>query len=460
MGQNYKYLFKRESGGVFMISNYENDTMNESMVEAYIIETRQQIENIEEALLQTEKLKYFEPQKIDEIFRCMHSIKGASSMMMYDNIANVAHKVEDLFYFIRENPDAEYDVESLIDVIFEGVDFLSFELDKVKERAEISEIPQELIEHIVVFLDELKSGKQKVKEPKKVSSNTYYHAKVKFLPDCEMENLRAFAMVHALGDISKQLKHIPEELADNPDASEQIRNNGFELFIETSADYSDIQSVFSSSVFLDNFEIDEVGSFGISEANSNPNIEMNANNSINDNIEISGENTELVIRFLKDLFESKSKNMDVNISINLKEAIDLNSSEVFDIAQNYGLIDDSSKQNIDSGIVLYSFRNNKFDNKIELKLNVLNKEMKKSMCFESIIKARDDIKKKDNIDVLSLVEQARKSDVEASRELIVMVSRNRGLMPDLPKQIKSLLENQDLFNQVKSSLENREGGVD
>ncbi len=439
MGQNYKYLFKRESGGVFMISNYENDTMNESMVEAYIIETRQQIENIEEALLQTEKLKYFEPQKIDEIFRCMHSIKGASSMMMYDNIATVAHKVEDLFYFIRENPEEEYDVKRLIDVIFEGVDFLSFELDKVKERAEISEIPEELIEHIVVFLDELKSGKQKEKEPKKVSSNTYYHAKVKFLPDCEMENLRAFAMVHALGDISKQLKHIPEELADNPDASEQIRNNGFELFIETSADYSDIQSVFSSSVFLDEFELNEVSSF----------------DSINDNAETLGENTELVIRFLKDLFESKSKNMDVNISINLKEAIDLNSSEVFDIAQNYGLIDDSSKKNIDSGIVLYSFRNNKFDNKVELKLNVLNKEMKKSMCFESIIKVRDEIKKKDNIDVLSLVEQARKSDVEASRELIVMVSRNRGLMPDLPKQIKSLLENQDLFNQIKLSLQNR-----
>ena len=444
MGQNYKYLFKRESGGVFMISNYENDTMNESMVEAYIIETRQQIENIEEALLQTEKLKYFEPQKIDEIFRCMHSIKGASSMMMYDNIATVAHKVEDLFYFIRENPEEEYDVKRLIDVIFEGVDFLSFELDKVKERAEISEIPQELIEHIVDFLDELKGGKQKVKESKTLSSNTYYHAKVKFLPDCEMENLRAFAMVHALGDIAKQLKHIPEELADNPDASEQIRNNGFELFIETSADYNELQSVFSSSVFLDEFELNEVSSF----------------DSINDNAEALGENTELVIRFLKDLFESKSKNMDVNISINLKEAIDLNSSEVFDIAQNYGLIDDSSKKNIDSGIVLYSFKNNKFDNKVELKLNVLNKELKQSMCFESIIKARDEIKKKDNIDLLSLIEQARKSDIEASRELIVMVSRNRVFMPELPKQIKSLLENQDLFNQIKLSLQNREGGVD
>lgn len=435
-----------------MISNYENDTMNESMVEAYIIETRQQIENIEEALLQTEKLKYFEPQKIDEIFRCMHSIKGASSMMMYDNIANVAHKVEDLFYFIRENPDEEYDVKRLIDVIFEGVDFLSFELDKVKERAEISEIPEDLIEHIIEFLDELKNGKQKIKENKNVSANTYYYAKVKFLPDCEMENLRAFAMVHALGDISKQLKHVPEQLADNPDASEQIRNNGFEIFIETSAGYSEIQSVFSSSVFLDNFELQEVNEFSLSE----PKMKSQ----ISESIENSNENTEVVIRFLKDLFESKSKNMDVNISINLKEAIDLNSSEVFDIAQNYGLIDDSSKKNINSGIVLYSFRNNKFDNKIELKLNVLNKELKQSLGFESIIKARDDIKKKDNIDLLNLIEKARKSDIDASRELIVMVSRNRGFMPELPKQIKSLLENQELFNQVKLSLQNREGGID
>ncbi|MGL5256010.1 MAG: Hpt domain-containing protein, partial [Proteocatella sp.] len=196
-----------------MSSNYDNNIMNESMLEAYIVETKQQIENIEEALLQTEKLKYFEPQKIDEIFRSMHSIKGASAMMMYDNISTVAHKIEDLLYFIRENPNEEFDVEKLIDVIFEGVDFLSFELEKVKSKGEISDFPEDLVEDILVFLNELKTGNVKVQTSSDNLSNTYYHAKLKFLPDCEMENLRAFAMVHALTDISKQLDYTPKELA-------------------------------------------------------------------------------------------------------------------------------------------------------------------------------------------------------------------------------------------------------
>lgn len=430
-----------------MSSNYDNNIMNESMLEAYIVETKQQIENIEEALLQTEKLKYFEPQKIDEIFRSMHSIKGASAMMMYDNISTVAHKIEDLLYFIRENPNEEFDVEKLIDVIFEGVDFLSFELEKVKSKGEISDFPEDLVEDILVFLNELKTGNVKVKTSSDTLSNTYYHAKLKFLPDCEMENLRAFAMVHALTDISKQLDYTPKELAENPEAAEQIREHGFEIFIETVANYDEIKAVFSSSVFLDEFELNKVESFKTISQASLETIESE---------EVSlAKNTDLIARFLKDILESESKNMDVDISIKLRDVINPNTNKVVDIARNYGLLDDSIKENKNPRITLYSFKNNKFDNKVEVKLNLERTENSKTENFESLFKARKIIKDRDNVDLINLVDLAIKSDIEASRDLIVMVSKNKAFMPELPKQIKLLLEDHELFEQVKENFEER-----
>ena len=451
-------MYSGESRGITMISNYENDTMNESMVEAYIIETRQQIENIEEALLQSEKLQYFEPQRIDEIFRCMHSIKGASAMMMYDNIANVAHKVEDLLYFIRENPEAEFDVARLIDVIFEGVDFLSSELDKVRTRSQISDIPQNLIQHIVDFLEELKNGEKKVEEKKVSSVNNCYHVKMKFLPDCEMENLRAFAMVHALGDISIRMIHFPKELASNPEATEQIRNSGFEIFIETSSEWEGIENVLSGSVFLDKFEFQKLDIFpDENNIESYKNVEIKENLNI-ENQNLEDQNSEIIIEFLKDLFLSKNKDLDVEIAINLNETFGIASDGIFDIAKNYGFIDETFKRKTNSEIVLCCINDSNLNQKISLKLNLRQDNNVLKNNFEDILKTRAFIKNKENIDLLKLIDLARKSDIEASRELIVVVSRYKNNIPEISKQVKFLLENQELFNEVRKTLENREEG--
>ena len=45
----------------------------------------------------------FDENSINEIFRIMHTIKGSSGVMMYDNIMKVSHKLEDIFYYLREN---------------------------------------------------------------------------------------------------------------------------------------------------------------------------------------------------------------------------------------------------------------------------------------------------------------------------------------------------------------------
>lgn len=76
----------------------------ESMLEMYIFETNTLLEQLDEILLRTEDANVFSQEDINEIFRIMHTIKGSSAMMGFENLQHLAHKGEDMFFVIREKP--------------------------------------------------------------------------------------------------------------------------------------------------------------------------------------------------------------------------------------------------------------------------------------------------------------------------------------------------------------------
>ena len=76
---------------------------DEPMIEAFVFETSQNVETLEQIMIACEKVSCFSDDSINEIFRFMHTIKGSSAMMMYNDIATLSHKLEDAFYLIREN---------------------------------------------------------------------------------------------------------------------------------------------------------------------------------------------------------------------------------------------------------------------------------------------------------------------------------------------------------------------
>ncbi|WP_294152131.1 Hpt domain-containing protein [uncultured Selenomonas sp.] len=68
---------------------------HEPMVEVFIYETRQFLEQLEQMALTSEQEGSFTPEDVNEIFRAMHTIKGSAAMMMLDEISKLAHAVED-----------------------------------------------------------------------------------------------------------------------------------------------------------------------------------------------------------------------------------------------------------------------------------------------------------------------------------------------------------------------------
>lgn len=86
-----------QQGGVYLL---EDDSFK-TMLEMFIYETSQNIEQLEMCILAAEKANSYTSETINEVFRIMHTIKGSAAMMSYNNIATLAHALEDLFNFLR-----------------------------------------------------------------------------------------------------------------------------------------------------------------------------------------------------------------------------------------------------------------------------------------------------------------------------------------------------------------------
>ncbi len=248
---------------------------NASMLEMYIFETTQLIEQLENIMLEVEKTSSYDESYVNEIFRIMHTIKGSSSMMLFDSISNLAHSVEDLFYFIRDQKPAKIDNSDLCDLIFESVDFIKVELAKIKGGEKPDEDSSYLSLKMKEFLLVLKGenpGTGDIVRPKSESKQQYYiapdpkgekdkiqyfFANIRFEKGCDMENIRAYTVINNLKAHSEEVINFPEEIIED-DKAEYIKANGFDLYIKSKSQRDEILELLSKVPFLENIDFKEI----------------------------------------------------------------------------------------------------------------------------------------------------------------------------------------------------------
>ncbi|OFV69441.1 chemotaxis protein CheA [Acetobacterium wieringae] len=253
--------------------------INDPMQEVFIFETSQQLEQMEQSVIKTEALGRYPSDTINEIFRIMHTIKSSAAMMLINNMSVLAHTTEDMFYFIREEKPQYIDVSTLSDLVFEGIDFMKQELEKIKNGAEADGNPEILIEKIKAHLVLLKENNnltdskvvnnEPVKEKYYISSNKTakisvpktYQVMLRFVENCGMENIRAFTVVHNLKEITENFKCIPEDVINDPDCVEIIKRDGFVLEIKTPESRDKLEAFFHTMAFIEEIEITELNEF-------------------------------------------------------------------------------------------------------------------------------------------------------------------------------------------------------
>lgn len=250
---------------------------NESMLDMFIYETTLNIEQLEKSILTNEKACCFTSDMVNEIFRIMHTIKGSSAVMMYNNILLISHAMEDLFYFIREEKPENIDFAILTDLVLEGVDFIKLELEKVKNADNLDGDPSKLTESINSFLTSIKGEGnstviQKIKEETPALQQYYtsaskscgasdmkwYEAVIYFEDGCEMENIRAFNVIHNLKDIVENFSYYPEDIIENIDSMKVIREQGFTITLKSNKSMRELHDFFNSTAFVRNLELTEL----------------------------------------------------------------------------------------------------------------------------------------------------------------------------------------------------------
>ncbi|HYE82471.1 MAG TPA: chemotaxis protein CheA [Clostridia bacterium] len=251
---------------------------NEPLLDMYIFETTQLIGQLEECILSNEKSSCYTQSAINEIFRIMHTIKGSSAMMMFENISSLAHSIEDLFYFMREENPQNIDCAALSDLILEGIDFVKVEIEKIKSGDAADGEASALIDSIKVFLSILKRSNASTaltedKEQSSIKKQQYYISseKVKtsamknafkavicFEEGCEMENIRAYSIIHNLKGLSDEVFYIPEDIIDNDESVDVIRREGFKVILKTDSSYERVHEFFMQTVFLKDLELTQL----------------------------------------------------------------------------------------------------------------------------------------------------------------------------------------------------------
>lgn len=253
----------------------------EPMLDMFLFETNQLIEQLEEIIIQCEKDKKLQEEDINEIFRIMHTIKGSSAMMMFNNISVLAHSLEDLFFFIRENKVTSIDFEKLSELVLSGIDFIKAEIDKLENFNEADGNSDTLVEGIKAHLSIMKGnedGSNEISLEKNEEDKTQYYVGsfkeepsdvkvtkysvcILFEEDCEMENIRAYTVWHNIKDITTEIYYFPEDIMEDNDSAEIIKKDGFLMYFATDKSRLEVEALLNQTAFVRNMEINEIDEY-------------------------------------------------------------------------------------------------------------------------------------------------------------------------------------------------------
>lgn len=230
----------------------------EGMLDMYLFENQQLLERLQEIVLEQKDQDCFDEDSINEIFRTMHTIKGSSGVMMFDEITAVSHKLEDVFYYLRESHPENVPHLELVDHVLEVSDFITNEMDKIQNGETADGDAADLIADIDKFLNSIKesNGEKKTvrenvhQEPKQfyiapmaTSASHFYKIYITFFPETELANVHAYKVIYTLKEIAEDLLYTPEDIISDEGTAQIILEDGFKILLQSQSSEEEIRKL-------------------------------------------------------------------------------------------------------------------------------------------------------------------------------------------------------------------------
>ncbi|MBD5544466.1 MAG: chemotaxis protein CheA [Lachnospiraceae bacterium] len=246
----------------------------DGMLDMYLFENEQLLEQLQERVLEQKDAECFDEDSINEIFRTMHTIKGSSGIMMFDNITAVSHKLEDIFYYLRESHPDNVPHLDLVEHVLEVEDFISSELEKIRNGDPADGDATEIIAGLDKFLELIKNGgaseggekppeniheepKQFYIAPVATSASRFYKIYLTFYPETEMANVHAYKTVYALKEIAEDLLYYPEDIISDASSAQQILEDGFRILLQAQCSEEEIRKTIGIGYDIEKVDIFE-----------------------------------------------------------------------------------------------------------------------------------------------------------------------------------------------------------
>ena len=237
----------------------------EAMVDVYIFETTGLLEQLDEILLRTEKANKFTDEDINEIFRIMHTVKGSSAMMGFENLQKLAHKGEDMFFIIREAPEKVTDISFVYDLVFQMSDLFKAEIDAIQnddnyEPTDFSDIISRLEEGAKMLKGEVEGAPAAAASAPAADAapaaagEDCMTVRVFFEDGCKMENIRAFMLLNNVKEVAEIVDFSPSDIESNQDSANIIIDKGFILTFR-SPDNNSVLQLIENALNVQSYEI-------------------------------------------------------------------------------------------------------------------------------------------------------------------------------------------------------------
>lgn len=215
------------------------DFNTDSMLSMFLYESNQLLEKLEGIILEKQDAECFDDADINEIFRIMHTIKGSSAILMYENITKASHKLEDVFYYLRESHPEDVPHLELVEKVLQVSDFITGELEKIQNGSEPDGDESELVADIDEFLGQIKGEikKQGIRLPKANKheeptqfyitpvageDSHFYKLCLHYRNDSQMCNIRAYSATYALKEVAEDLLYTPEDILSSEESANTI----------------------------------------------------------------------------------------------------------------------------------------------------------------------------------------------------------------------------------------------
>ncbi|MGP4107004.1 chemotaxis protein CheW [Virgibacillus sp. L01] len=248
-------------------------------LDVFIDESREHLEALYKQILELEK----NPEDktiIDEIFRAAHTLKGMSATMGYTDVANLTHKLENIFDGIRY--DKIVVRTDMIDILFDAVDQLNAIVEEIGNGGD----GKRDVSQIVTYLDQIEKGENEISSkastgaPSKTLNTlktvtsldqfeisilqesaergfSNYEISVHLNEDCLLKGARVYMVFDVLEKLGEVIKSEPPV----NELEEENFESTFTVLVVSQSEEEEIQAKIMKvseieKVFVNNFSID------------------------------------------------------------------------------------------------------------------------------------------------------------------------------------------------------------